>query len=103
MRAVDKSNHVSKYNWCPRCKELWIAEWMAAVGASTCPLCETPVVRPRTQRISIARSNGRPSGYGDRSAGCDGPAADAGSTAAEPGRGADRPPPYLTGAGARHA
>ena len=102
MRAVDKSNHVSNYNWCPRCKELWIAEWMAAVGTSTCPLCETPVGRPRTQRVSTAKSNGRPSGDGDRSAGGDERAADAGSTAAGPRRGADRPP-YLTGAGARYA
>ncbi len=46
MQTVDKSNRFSKYNWCPHCKELWLAEWMTGLGANTCPLCETAVLRP---------------------------------------------------------
>ena len=38
------AEHSSKYNWCPECKELWVAAWMTRLGVGTCPLCETPVV-----------------------------------------------------------
>ena len=36
----------SKYNWCPQCHELWVAEWMTRLSVSVCPLCETPVIAP---------------------------------------------------------
>jgi len=32
-----------RYNWCPRCRELWVAAWMAQMSLSTCPSCEGPV------------------------------------------------------------
>jgi hypothetical protein len=32
-----------RYNWCPRCMELWVATWMARVGVEHCPLCDGPV------------------------------------------------------------
>ena len=41
----------SKYNWCPECHELWVAEWMARLGVSVCPLCETPVVAPPVPKL----------------------------------------------------
>lgn len=33
-----------QYNWCPRCRELWVAAWMAQQGLRTCPSCEGPVL-----------------------------------------------------------
>ena len=44
----------SKYNWCPECHELWVAEWMARLGVSVCPLCETPVVAPPVPKLMNA-------------------------------------------------
>jgi hypothetical protein len=32
-----------RYNWCPRCRELWVAAWMADMSLRTCPSCEGPV------------------------------------------------------------
>ena len=44
----------SKYNWCPECHELWVAERMARLGVSVCPLCETPVVAPPVPKLMNA-------------------------------------------------
>ena len=46
MQTVDKSTRHCKYNWCPNCKELWAADWMAAARVNSCPLCDTTVVKP---------------------------------------------------------
>ena len=32
-----------RYNWCPRCRELWVAARMVDMGLTTCPSCEGPV------------------------------------------------------------
>ena len=41
----------SKYNWCPECRALWVAEWMTRMGVSVCPVCETPVVAPPVPKL----------------------------------------------------
>ena len=33
-----------RYNWCPGCRELWVAACMAERGVSTCPSCQSVVL-----------------------------------------------------------
>jgi predicted Rdx family selenoprotein len=43
MPVTGRRTH-RQYNWCPRCRELWAAAWMAQKGLSACPSCEGHVL-----------------------------------------------------------
>jgi len=51
--APDEGNAL-KYNFCPRCRELWRADWMERAGVSACPACDAatiPIVSKRDRAI----------------------------------------------------